>query len=219
MSRRRIIIGVSMTLLLALATAVVATAQSRNASIVGTVTDASGAVVPGATVTVTNINTGQVSTATTGTVGEYTVVDLLYGNYKVKAELKGFKAAEQTGLTLEIGLQYKVDLALAPGTVTETVKVTATAALLSTQSATVGDLIASKQVLDLPLNGRGWLQLATLGTGAVAPRSSTGPGVAAGSAIAVNGNGADFNNFTLDGVTNNSPLMGSQSLNPTIDAI
>ena len=219
MSRRRIIVGVTMTLLLALATAVVAMAQSRNASIVGTVTDTSGAVVPGATVTVTNINTGQVSTATTGAVGEYTVVNLLYGSYKVKAELKGFKAAEQTGLTLEIGQQYKVDLALAPGIVTETVKVTSTAALLSTQSATVGDLIASKEVLDLPLNGRGWLQLATLGTGAVSPRSSTGPGAAAGSAIAVNGNGADFNNFTLDGVTNNSPLMGSQSLNPTIDAI
>jgi len=219
MSRKSIIVGVSTTLLLALATAVVAMAQSRNASVVGTVTDTSGAVVPGVNVTVTNVNTGEASTAATGAAGEYTVVNLLYGSYTVKAEMQGFKAAEQAGLTLEIGQRLKVDLVLAPGTVKETVEVTGTPALLSTQSATVADLVSSKQVLDLPLNGRGWLQLATLGTGAVSPRSTTGPGAYTGSAIAVNGNGADFNNFTLDGVSNNSPIANSQSFNPTIDAI
>jgi hypothetical protein len=194
-------------------------AQSRNASVLGTVTDASGAVVPGAKVTVTNINTGEVSTAIAGAAGEYTVVNLLYGSYKVKAELQGFKAAEQAGLTLEIGQQLKIDLVLVPGVITQTVEVTGAPALLSTQSATVVDTISSKQVLDLPLNGRGFLQLATLGAGSVSPRSTTGPGYQAGSAIAVNGNGADFNSFTLDGVSNNSPITNAQAFNPTIDAI
>src|SRR2546430_9842862 len=94
-------------------------AQSRTAAIVGTVTDASGAVVPEAKVTVTNVLTGETKATTTRDYGEYTVVNLLYGQYKVIVEKSGFQRVERRGLTLEIGDQLKVDIALQPGEITE----------------------------------------------------------------------------------------------------
>ncbi len=194
-------------------------AQSRTSSVVGTVTDTSGAVVPGAEVTVTNVNTGETSTVVTGDQGNYSVVSLLYGAYTVKAGMAGFNTAEVSNLTLEINKSAKVDLVLTPGAPDQTVEVRGATPLLSTQSAAVADLVSPQMIVDLPLNGRNWLQLATLGTGAVAPRTTTGPGFGAGSAIAVNGNGADFNSFSLDGVDNIAPVFNGQAINPTIDAI
>ncbi len=194
-------------------------AQSRTAAIVGTVTDSSGGVIAGATVTVTNTQTRETKTTTTSVLGEYTVLDLLYGRYDVTIEKAGFKKLDRPDLTLEIGQRIKVDAALEVGAVSERVEVKGDAPLLSTQTATVNQVISSKEVKDLPLNGRNWLDLAALSAGAVTPRAGTGPFYNVGSAISVNGNNADMNSFTIDGIENNAPLASNQALNPTIDSI
>ncbi len=196
-----------------------ANAQSRTAAIVGTVMDASGSVVAGAKVTVTNVLTRETKSTTTSDVGEYKVVDLLYGQYEVIVEKNGFKKLDRRNLVLEIGQQLKVDAALTIGATGDIVEVKGEAPLLATQTATVDQVIATKEVKDLPLVGRNWLDLATLAAGVVAPRATTGPGYSAGSAVSVNGNNADMNSFTIDGIENNAPLASNQALNPTIDAI
>jgi hypothetical protein len=196
-----------------------ASAQSRTAGVVGTVTDASGSVVAGAKVTVTNVLTHESKSTMTGDLGEYAVVDLLYGRYEVTVEKEGFKTLERRNLALEIGQQIKVDVVLVIGATAEVIEVKGDAPLLATQTATVDQVIAAKEVKDLPLVGRNWLDLATLAAGVVAPRATTGPGYSAGSAVTVNGNNADMNSFTIDGIENNAPLASNQALNPTIDAI
>jgi hypothetical protein len=194
-------------------------AQSKAATVVGTITDSSGAVVVGAAVTIKNTATGETATATTGGSGDYVIVNLLYGAYEVTAQKAGFKSSVRTGLSLEIGQETKVDFMLQPGAPNETVQVTGEAPLLETQTSDSSQVINSKQVVDMPLVDRRWLELAALAPGAVAPRNTTGPGFQVGSAIAVNGNGAAFNSFTLDGIENNSPIVNSQGIDPTIDAI
>ena len=196
-----------------------ARAQSRTAAIVGTVTDASGGVVPGAKVSVTNVLTGESKSVLTASVGEYAIVDLLYGRYDISVEKPGFQKVERRDLRLEIGQQLKVDVTLATGNVAEVIEVKGESPLISTQTATVAQVISTKEVLDLPLNGRNWLDLAKLAAGVVAPRATTGPGFSAGSAVTVNGNNADMNYFTIDGIENNAPLTSNQAVNPTIDAI
>ena len=198
-----------------------ANAQSRDSGLVGTVMDSSGAVVPDADVTVANVQTGEEKVASTGTRGDYVVLDLLYGEYTVSAKLEGFKTTVVEGVILQMGQRGRVDLTVEVGSVIEVVEVSGALPLLDTERATVSQIIDSKKVLDLPLNGRNWIQLATLAAGVVEPRNlnATGPGFQAGSAVTVNGNGADFNNYTLDGVDNNAPLVNAQSINPTIDSI
>lgn len=196
-----------------------ATAQSRTAGIVGTVTDSSGRVIPGAKVTVTDVLTGEIRSATTSPVGDYTVLNLLYGQYTVTVEKTGFQTMQRSGLTLEIGQRLRVDAPLKVGAVTQVVKLSGVTPLLSSQSATVDQVITSKEVEGLPLVGRNWLNLATLTAGVAAPRATTGPGYASGSAVSVNGTNADMNSFTVDGIANNAPMSQNQALNPTIDSI
>jgi hypothetical protein len=196
-----------------------AKAQSRTASIVGTVTDSSGGLVTDAKIVVTNLETRESKTASTNNFGEYTVLDLLYGRYEVAIEKQGFKRLTYPNLVLEIGQQRKIDGTLAVGATAEAVEVKDEAPLLATQSATVSQVIASKEVKDLPLNGRNWLDLAALAVGAVTPRAGNGPSFNIGSSISVNGANADMNSFTVDGIENNAPLANNQAVNPTIDSI
>jgi hypothetical protein len=216
---RNVSLGFAFAITLLALSAIAANAQSRTAAIVGTVTDASGGLVEGAKVSVTNLATRETKVVLTSALGEYTVLDLLYGEYDLSIEKQGFKTINRPGLTLEIGQQLKVNAALIVGAVSEVVDVQGEAPLLATQTATVNQVIASKEVTDLPLNGRNWLDLAALAAGAVTPRATTGPGYYANSAISVNGNNADMNNFTIDGIENNAPLASNQAVNPTVDSI
>jgi hypothetical protein len=216
---RNVSLGFAFAITLLAFSAIAANAQSRTAAIVGTVTDASGGLVEGAKVSVTNLATRETKVVLTSALGEYTVLDLLYGEYDLSIEKQGFKTINRPGLTLEIGQQLKVNAALIVGAVSEVVDVQGEAPLLATQTATVNQVIASKEVTDLPLNGRNWLDLAALAAGAVTPRATTGPGYYANSAISVNGNNADMNNFTIDGIENNAPLASNQAVNPTVDSI
>jgi outer membrane receptor protein involved in Fe transport len=211
--------GFAVAIMLLALSATNAIAQSRTAAIVGTVTDPSGGLVSGAKVTVSNILTRESKTAITSDLGEYTVLDLLYGQYEVTIEKEGFKRLSRPSLVLEIGQQRKVDATLVVGATAEVVEVKGEAPLLTTQTATVSQVIASKEVKDLPLNGRNWLDLAALAAGAVTPRTGNGPSFNIGSSISVNGANADMNSFTIDGIENNAPLASNQAVNPTIDSI
>src|ERR1035437_8975790 len=125
-----------------------------SASLSGRLEDASGAAVPGATVTVTSLETGAVRTVTTDEGGNYRVLSLAVGRYEVRAEKAGFKAVVQTGINLVVGQQAAVNLRLEVGAVQQVVTVTAEAPVVNTSTASVWGLVGEREVKDLPLTGR-----------------------------------------------------------------
>src|SRR5580700_8357265 len=140
-----------------------ALAQITSATILGTVTDASGAAVPNAKVTVTNISTGAIYPATTGSDGGYLVPLLpITGNYTVTVEAHGFEKFLQTGIVLELNQNARVDAALRIGAASETVQVTGEAPLVDTHGSSLGLVVEPEQVTELPLNGRNPVALAEL---------------------------------------------------------
>jgi len=188
------------------------------AEIGGTVTDTSGAVIPGVSVTVVNVDTGVERRATTNELGFFVVPLLQPGNYRVEIQQQGFKPVSRTGITLHGRDQLRLNLVMEVGAVTEEVTVAATAPLLQTATAAQGQVIDNQKIVDLPLNGRDYIQLALLSAGAGAPiggryNSFTGSGMQ-----------AEQNNFLLDGVDNNSMQRAAQgrqpeAVKPSIDAI
>jgi Carboxypeptidase regulatory-like domain len=142
-------------------------AQNSYGSSVGTITDNSGGVLPGATVTLTNIDTGDRRTATTNASGDYQFVNLPPGNYKVDVEATGFKHFTRTNVLVLVQGSTRVDATLELGDVNQTVEVSSQAPLLETQQATVGQAVAGRAVTELPLNGRDVFNLLALAPGVV----------------------------------------------------
>ena len=168
-------------------------AQTATGQITGSVRDSSGAVMPKVKVVVTNQQTGLTRETTSNDVGDYVVPLLPVGVYLVTAEQKGFKVAVRSDLPLNVDQVQRVDLQLDAGDVSERVEVTSSAVALDTASATVGQTITEKQVTELPLNGRNFLQLLFLGAGAVETTGEQGAmrqGV--GNAISIMGCPADL---------------------------
>lgn len=149
-------------------------AQSTYGSIVGTVTDASGAVVPGAKVTITNAGTSEARSARTDSSGNFSVVNLLPAVYKVEVQTTGYKRYLREGIGLEVGATLRVEAALQVGAVTETVQVSTAAPLLQTDSSSVNQEIEGAQVQEMPLNGRNTMGLLALAPGVVPQGSTTG---------------------------------------------
>ena len=145
--------------------AAVAHAQVTTADLVGTIRDTSGAIVPGVTVVLTNEATGVSRTVTTGAAGTYIFTSLQPGRYRLTAEIQGFRKVERTGVELQVNQRAAIDLELEVGLISETVTIAGTAPLLETQSSVLGTVIEEKQVQDLPLSGRNFVQLATLSPG------------------------------------------------------
>ena len=174
------------------------------ASIVGTVTDPSGAAVPDVNITITNQLTGVSRTAVTNPIGSYSVPALPIGTYSVRAERTGFQAYAKSGIVLNVRDVVRVDIQLQLGTVTQEVTVRAAAVKLQTESGEVNELISSRQVSEIPINGRNFLQLATLVTGASSqlPSFNVPVGVSANAAIAFNGERASHNIWYVDGQEN-----------------
>ena len=137
------------------------------ATISGKVEDSTGAAIPGASITVTSLETGAARTTTVGETGTYRVLSLPVGRYEVKAELTGFKAALQTGITLAVGEEAVVNLKLEVGATQEEVTITGEAPIINTTTASVSGLVGEREVKDLPLNGRSFDNLITLNPGAV----------------------------------------------------
>ena len=198
-------------------------AQVDTGTILGTVRDASGAVVPDAKVSIFNEGTSFTQTTTTSASGNYVFTPLRIGVYSVAVEQPGFKKERKTGQQLNIQQQLVVDFVLEPGEVTTTVDVTGQAPILQTENGSVGQVVGSQSVNDLPLNGRNYTFLARLAAG-VNPGQPEGRGLNANGWFEANGTRADQNNYMLDGIDNNSNSVDFLSgaayvLKPPIDAL
>jgi hypothetical protein len=178
-------------------------AQVDFGSILGTIKDQTGAVIPGAKVSLRNEGTALTVLTTTGPDGSYNFSPVKLGTYEISAEAAGFSRAVQSHLTLNIDQKLVVDLSLTPGVVTQTVEVTAAPPALQTQDASVGQVVNARSVNDLPLNGRNFTFLAQVVAGVNTPQSDT-RGNAASGAFTANGLRPSQNNYLLDGIDNNS---------------
>jgi hypothetical protein len=180
---------------------IAAFAQIDSGSIVGTVTDQTGAVIPGAAITVTNKNTGVVVTATTNSEGQYQVLGLIPGKYSVKASAAGMSPQDYADVEIHVQSRPALDFRLSIGEAQQVITVDAAAPLLQTQSAELGGVVGSKAINDLPLNGRVYAQLALLEVGAMKYYAGANE---TPDRIVMNGNSGLQNYFDLDGVDNNS---------------
>ena len=187
-------------------------AQGNLGRILGTVTDASGAVIAGATVTVADSQRGVSRTLTTDQAGEYLAPDLAPGTYSVKAEAKGFRTVEHPGLLLEVGKDVRIDLALQPGEQSQTIMVTGEPPMVETTNATLGGTLSNQTINDLPLNGRNYINLLTL-----RPGVTIYPGGGADTRSA-NGNRSEDIGYLIDGLRGDEAYTGESVLNAPIPA-
>ena len=188
-------------------------------TIVGTVADPSGAVIPGAKVTATNVATGVSQSTVTGSAGTYTIPNLGVGNYNISAEGSGFKTASANAITLDVSQTRQVDFKLALVGVESTVEVNTTPPLLNTTDSTVGGLVSEEQVQTLPLNGRNITGLVLMQPGVVTNTGSMGWMAPQGQWIA-NGNRGETAVGTLDNADISDAEMGTlQFTNFNLDAI
>ncbi|HZQ55574.1 MAG TPA: TonB-dependent receptor [Bryobacteraceae bacterium] len=202
------------------ATVTITSAQTATGQITGTVRDSSGAVLPNAKVTVTNQGTRVTrDTVSTGS-GDYTFTLLPVGTYTVSAEQKGFSKAEQSDIRLNVDQVQRVDLTLSVGATTETVTVQAPAVAVETETSSIGQVVNERQVTQLPLNGRSFLDLLFLGAGAVQTNGEQGSMRAGeGNAISINGSRPTSNNYLLDGMVNTDTALNTPAVVLSVDAI
>src|SRR5437660_12329286 len=199
-----------------------------NGSFLGTVSDKTGSVISGAAVTVTSQGTGLSRETKTDDTGHYLTPLLPVGNYTIRVNSQGFKTVEQTDIRLQVNEQREVDFTLVPGSVTEAVEVSATEVAVETSTPTLGQVITAEQVADLPLNGRNFVQLATLTPGTTQetnPQSFFNNGLssevsARGTySLSVGGSRAQSTDWLFDGNDNNELTAGGIAIIPSIDAI
>jgi hypothetical protein len=198
-------------------------AQQDTGVIAGTVLDPGGSVVPGVSVKVINTGTNLAVSLTTDQNGVFTSPPLKIGSYRVEAEAPGFKKLVEDGIELRVQDRLEIDLRLVVGAVNETVEVTAIAPLLQTSTSSVGQVVETKTIVDVPLNGRNFLQLVTLSPGAFVPQKLNtayfNPVGYAENFVVINGNRAMQNTFLLDGVNNNTTDNSVPAVYPPPDAI
>jgi len=200
-------------------------AQDTTATILGNVTDPSGASVPKAQVTITNTQTNiSVNTETTDS-GAYTVPNLNPGTYSVTIKMSGFQTASLANLAVSAGDRRRADAALVVGATNETVEITTTAPVLQTDSSTIGSNVSQRSVQDLPLNGRNFINLVQITPGATeASPNSINSGTRPddrrpSSSISMNGQSETLNDQMVDGLDNNERLIATIGVRPSIDSI
>ncbi|SNT42771.1 Carboxypeptidase regulatory-like domain-containing protein [Granulicella rosea] len=199
-------------------------AQSDSGRVVGTVTDTSGALIPGATITLTNVANGTVRVEKSGASGELNIAALPAGNYSARIEATGFQS-QSLNFTLVVTQVQSLSFKLTPGETTTTIEVESAAQVVNTSDPTLGETIEGKQITELPLNGRNALNLALLApgvTGGVVGEASNDPsnrnGENGGTELSVNGSRSQANNFILDGVDNNDGLQNIILFFPPVEA-
>ena len=198
------------------------------AGVNGSVTDATGAVIPGARITVTNTATGAEREAVSDSAGLYDVPLLQPGTYKIAVQKEGFRQLARENVRLEVNQVARIDFAMQVGEVSETVDVQGAAPLLEASNSSVGQVVETKAVSDLPLNGRNFAQLAILSAGAIGvgygPAGTIGSGsrpddTRPGAELMVNGNREMSNNVTLDGVDDNFRRNALITVRPSVEDI
>src|ERR1700730_15248938 len=218
---RRILWVFAVCLLLA---ADLASAQTFG-QITGIVTDGTGGVLPGATVTVTNTQTAAVVTQQANTAGVYVFPNLLPGIYNLKVELDGFRGAVRNRVELQIQQTARMDFKLELGALSETAEVSAVAPMLNTEDTVIGTVIENRRIVELPLNGRNFLKMVELtpnvsasfsGSGSSGPRQG---GDRSTQQLSISGGRREWNYFTLDGVNNTDVNFNSYIFLPSIDAL
>jgi len=216
---KRVVLLLGSILLL---TAVAWCQQMEWASIVGTVTDSSGAVIPNAKVTVSNPDKGVTRVLTSNASGAYAAESLPIGSYTVTAEAAGFEKLVRSGITLQVSQIQRVDLQLTVGQVTQEVSVTGNVVQVQTENAAISGVVTGSQIQNLELNGRNFVTLATLVPGAVPDNGldTADVGVAANNSISFNGNRLQYNNWEIDG-GNNTDEGSASTFNtyPNLDSI
>jgi Carboxypeptidase regulatory-like domain/TonB-dependent Receptor Plug Domain len=201
-------------------TVAVASGQTSG-TLTGRVTDATGNYIPNASVTVTNTGTGEQHTTATNQSGVYALYDLLVGKYDISVSSTGFKSSTKSGVQLSVGDNLAINFQLEVGSVTESVKVTDATPLINTETADLSDVISSKQVTDLPLNGRAFTQLQQLVPGASRTGGDEGgTGFNSSRGYAINGQQEQATGFQVDGVENTDMGNGTGLLtSPGLEAL
>jgi hypothetical protein len=194
--------------------------QIDTGTILGTVRDQSGAVIPQAKVTLTNTGTGVSSSGQTNNEGHYAFPAIKSGTYQVTIQATGFKKYVRSGISLSIQQSAEIDVALETGDINQSVEVTAEAPILQTQESSVGQTVSGQTINDLPLNGRDWTYLARLSTGVNIPQQ----GARAAGQFAANGTRPAQNNYMIDGIDNNTSSVDflngtAYVIKPPVDAI
>jgi hypothetical protein len=187
-------------------------AQGSSGRIVGTITDANGGAVTGAIVTILDVDRGTSRPLTTDESGAFNAPNLLPGNYRVRAEFKGFKTTERKNIVLEVGQELRVDLALQPGEQTQTITVTEEIPLVETTNAELGGTIQNEVINDLPLNGRNFENLLDLRPGVTKYVGNSGWTQSS------NGLRPHDNFFMVEGVNSNDPWMAQSMMNAVMAA-
>src|SRR5262245_4580631 len=193
-------------------------------TITGEVNDATGAVIPGVVVTVVNKATNATRTTTTNAVGLFDFPALPPGSYSVKSEIDGFKTLTRD-VELQVQATVRVDFAMELGTISEQATVTGVSPLVETTNATVGTVIENRRIVELPLNGRNYLQLVALSPNVSADFAGPGQagdrqgGTRAAQQLSVSGQRREFNYYTLDGVDNTDVNFNTYIFQPSVDAL
>jgi len=187
--------------------------------IVGTVRDASAAVVPNVDVVVVHVDTGARRPVRTNATGDYVATALPVGRYRIEVQVEGFKRYTRSGVQLAVEQTARVDIVLETGQVAESITVESSAPVVNSETSSVGQVVEETQVKQLPLNGRHFMQLGLLVPGTVPGRDSTIESRQGGLSIAVNGQPANQNNWMLDGVDNNAIMFGLAVIVPSTEAI
>ena len=190
-------------------------AQTLDTGILGVVTDQGGAVVGNATVTITQPATGLSRSVTTGPEGNYEVRYLTPGEYTVSIQAPGFKTERRTGIVLQISQLARIDFSLQIGQVQETVEVTATSPILQTENAVLGEVVAAERIVNLPLNGRNFLQLSAMTPGVVVREESN----AERTRVLANGSRDIWMQVNIGGITAVNNRANFVNFYPSVDAI
>ena len=188
-------------------------AQTPTASVVGRVTDSSGAVLPGVTITIKNPDTNISREAVSNGAGDFTILYLNPSRYVLEASLAGFRTYKRSEFTLEVEQKLRLDIRMEVGSLTEVVNVTEAAPVLNTESSVRGDVTTKAEIAELPLAGRTFADLAYL-SGGVTPKTDGADG-----SYAVNGARADNAGFLIDGMNNTQRRNTNALMNPPIEGI
>jgi len=211
-------------LILAIASMAVSNGQTQG-EITGEVADSSGAMIPDARVTITNVGTNVTRETITNSTGRYSFPALNPGTYRMRVENTGFQAEERSNIILQVQQTARFDFRLSVGQATETVSIVASAETIATENAATGTVIDNRTIVEMPLNGRNFLQLVALspnvsfGFGASGQEAAQVGGQRAAQKISVAGARGEFNHYTLDGIENTDNNFNNYIFLPSIDAL